>query len=473
MQYPLKTFSIAFRYYDEEKMVPLLSSIMFHNDLRKFEYKGTEEIFNKIQWPISYHIEHLTVFCDCRWRTVCSILSHLRSLRTLALKGANKYESDKFIDVQPNITQSTCLTSLSLETYTNITMNDIESLLLLLPKLTHLRLIGQDILTDPSLFDGCRWENFIKTKLTLLNRFEFWFTRYVVDNVDCTTVESLIATFRTSFWLETKHWCVKCDHISGKYRQYFYLYSIPISLDIFQYPNRYSEILHSILNTTDDNSTIIVETHALSLDLSKTVNERIQHQISPRMNYWFQSVVELTLEIEKNWPANLAEYLSTILNLSSLQTIHLDFKQECQFVVSLDNEVDTLFKHARDLISCKISCHNSERMKLITFNAICLKLPRRIKYLQTDITYVDDAKILLEQIEHLSHVTFQNSDAYGFAIKIIQQTPRIERDLAYEIECYAWIDDYPRANLVHFWLGKSINKQLSIRTNNKRMKRVR
>ncbi|CAF3850104.1 unnamed protein product [Rotaria sp. Silwood1] len=205
MQYPLKTFSISFRYCYEEKILPLLSSIMFQNDLRKFEYKGTEQIFNKIQWSISYHVEHLAVFCDCCWRTVYSILSHLRCLRTLILKEANKYESDKFINVQTNITQSTCLTSLSLETYTNITMNDIESLLLLLPKLTHLRLIGQDILTDPSLFDGSRWENFIKTKLSLLNRFEFRFTRSAVDNADCTTVESLIAAFRTSFWLETKH----------------------------------------------------------------------------------------------------------------------------------------------------------------------------------------------------------------------------------------------------------------------------
>ncbi|CAF4329700.1 unnamed protein product [Rotaria sp. Silwood2] len=157
-------------------------------------------------------------------------------------------------------------------------MNDIESLLLLLPKLTHLRLIGQDILTDPSSFDSSRWEHFIKTKLPLLNRFKFWFIRSVVDNADCTTVKSLITVFRTSFWLETKHWCVKCDHISGKYRQYFSLYSIPISLDMFLYPNGYSEILHSILNITDDNSTIIIETHELSLDLSKAMNERIQHQ---------------------------------------------------------------------------------------------------------------------------------------------------------------------------------------------------
>ncbi|CAF2783928.1 unnamed protein product [Rotaria sp. Silwood2] len=352
-------------------------------------------------------------------------------------------------------------------------MNDIESLLLLLPKLTHLRLIGQDILTDPSSFDSSRWENFIKTKLPLLNRFKFWFTRSVVDNADCTTVKSLITVFRTSFWLETKHWCVKCDNISGKYRQYFSLYSIPISLDMFLYPNGYSEILHSILNITDDNSTIIIETHELSLDLSKAMNERIQHQTSPRMNYWFENVVELTLEIEQNWSAYLAKYLSTMFNLSSLQPIHLDFKQECQFIVSLNDEIDTLFKHARNLRSVKISCRNSERMKLIIFNAICLKLPRRVKRPQTDITYVDDAKLLLEKIEHLSHATFQNSDAYGFVIKIIQQTPRIERDVAYEVECYAWVDDYPRANLVHFWLGKSINKQLNIQTNHKRMKRVR
>ncbi|CAF3585627.1 unnamed protein product [Rotaria sp. Silwood1] len=132
---------------------------------------------------------------------------------------------------------------------------------------------------------------------------------------------------------------------------------------------------------------------------------------NPITNYLFPNVTELTLMIDKQWPIDSIEHLSTILNLSNLQTLHLNFQCECKFAVNLDVEIDTLFKRACNLRSVQINCNDSERMKLITLNAICLKLPRHIKHLDTDITYVNDAKLILEGAEHLSNVTFRHSDA--------------------------------------------------------------
>ncbi|CAF1425033.1 unnamed protein product, partial [Rotaria sordida] len=168
-------------------------------------------------------------------------------------------------------------------------MSNIESILSLLPMLIHLRLIAQRRLTDPLLFDGFRWENFIKMKVPLLNKFEFSFIRYALDGEDCTTVESLIAPFRTLFWLELKRWFIKCDYEYSNYMQEFHLYSIPIFQDSFDYPDQQGKMTN------------------------------------PTTNYLFRNVTELTLTIDRKWPMGSIEHLSTIVNLSNLQTVQLYF----------------------------------------------------------------------------------------------------------------------------------------------------
>ncbi|CAF4444229.1 unnamed protein product, partial [Rotaria sp. Silwood2] len=146
--------------------------------------------------------------------------------------------------------------------------------------LTHFRLMGETDLWELSLFDGSQWENFIEMKLPLLNKFEFWFTRPVHDHAEPNTVESLIAPFQTPFWLEIKRWFVKCDYVDDDYDRKFYLYSIPIFLDSFDYSNQQGTILHSKLNITDNNAPIIVNTHRLDLNLSQMMTENIRNNVS-------------------------------------------------------------------------------------------------------------------------------------------------------------------------------------------------
>ena len=70
--------------------------------------------------------------------------------------------------------------------------------------------------------------------------------------------------------------------------------------------------------------------------------------------------------------------------------------------------MDTLFKQVSRLRSVRITCKNSERMKLISFNAVCLKLPSHVTHLDTEITHVEDALLILKRLEHLSHVEFRS-----------------------------------------------------------------
>ncbi|CAF3017084.1 unnamed protein product [Rotaria sp. Silwood2] len=275
----LTTLSIAPNVYYKDGPTALISSIISNNDLRKFEYTGFCNIFNKIQLPIQCGLEHLTI-SHSNWDSVYSIIFHLPYLQTLAVKNViwNQFNSITF--TYSDIPQPSHLTSLSLNFNYDMPINDVESVLSCLPMLMHLRLISERPLDDLQLFNGFRWENFIQTKLPLLNRFEFWFTCLVPTDSNCTTVESLIVSFQTSFWLEIKQWIIKCDYEYKKYHSKFHLYSIPIVRDNFDYYEQETTILHSALNTTDNHATIIVNARQLSLNLSQMMTNSISHLVS-------------------------------------------------------------------------------------------------------------------------------------------------------------------------------------------------
>ncbi|CAF1425053.1 unnamed protein product [Rotaria sordida] len=116
----------------------------------------------------------------------------------------------------------------------------------------------------------------------------------------------------------------------------FHLYSIPIFQDSFDYPGQGSRMIHSKLNIDDNNTTVIVNAHQLSIDLNHMMSENIQQKTNPTTNYLFRNVTELTLTIDRKWPIGSIEYLSTIVNLSNLRTIQLYF--ECEYIQSQSKE---------------------------------------------------------------------------------------------------------------------------------------
>ncbi|CAF2902963.1 unnamed protein product, partial [Rotaria sp. Silwood2] len=430
MKYPLKKFSISSNVLGSNNIATSLSAILSYHDFQKFEFDGSENILNEIQWPVSCGLEHVTIAQWYSWSTVYFVLSHLPFLRTLVLKDDSAGISFKeTIVTQYDIKQLCHLSSLSLNSRYNITTNNMRSLLVHLRMLTHLRLIGQQPLTDSLLFDGFQWENIIETKLPSLNKFEFWFSKHLYHYEDVTAVESIMTSFQTSFWLETKCWFVKCDYVENKYCRQLYLYSTPIYRYSFDYLDGENTILYSTTNNINNNATIIVNTQRLSLDLNKLMTKDIQQNTNRKMQYLFQNVRELTLMIGHQWSMGSIEYLSRILNLSNLEIICLHCQHGSKVDThGLDAEMDTLFKHTSNLRSFQMNCNNFERMASISLNGICLKLPSFIKHLSTDIMHMSDAKMILERVEHLSSVTFYRHDPYDFANEIIIWLRQHERD---------------------------------------------
>ncbi|CAF1419927.1 unnamed protein product [Rotaria sordida] len=86
-------------------------------------------------------------------------------------------------------------------------MDKLELLLSILPSIINL-----DLASSGRPFEFVRrlsqWEGFIRLKLPQLYRFEFCIFCYCSN---WENFESLIAAFRTSFWLEEKRWFVTCQ----------------------------------------------------------------------------------------------------------------------------------------------------------------------------------------------------------------------------------------------------------------------
>jgi hypothetical protein len=93
-----------------------------------------------------------------------------------------------------------------------LSMTDLEILLLLTPSLVHLDLVSSRSTFD-SIFDGSYWEQFIQNNLPFLNKFQFFFTYNANQYNPTISFDLLILPFRSPFWLSNKHWFVTCDYI--------------------------------------------------------------------------------------------------------------------------------------------------------------------------------------------------------------------------------------------------------------------
>ncbi|CAF3384278.1 unnamed protein product [Rotaria sp. Silwood2] len=195
-----------------------LSSLLSLNTLRKLVLNLGYYDIDEAQWFVPRRVENLTLIGPWNWSNIYFILNHSPHLRTLIVRDFSIDKSDESIITQSGMKQFDHLTSFSLYTESKITIYDMKTILKCFPNLAHMRLFDGNYetvnssfnpvyQTDSSLFDGYEWECFIETQLSRLKQFEFYFSRFALSNENyMSTMRSLIAPFRTPFWLENKHW---------------------------------------------------------------------------------------------------------------------------------------------------------------------------------------------------------------------------------------------------------------------------
>ncbi|CAF4087850.1 unnamed protein product [Rotaria sp. Silwood2] len=165
----LITFSFSIRKYDDRRRattITPLSSIIAQSTLRKLEF-NTFDSMPKISWPIDGITEYLTTNNRINIDDLCKIFQCSPHLHMLIM---NEIPAG----VINNVT-STCfrqLTSLTMQDL-RVTIDELESFLLLTSSLVYLKLIGGE-----EMLDGKRWEQFIQINLPQLDKFEFYFTEW-------------------------------------------------------------------------------------------------------------------------------------------------------------------------------------------------------------------------------------------------------------------------------------------------------
>jgi hypothetical protein len=198
-------------------------------NLRKLHLNNIKGIMQRISWPAECRLEHLTIRA-CGYCDYSGILHQLPHLQKLVMRDCNMHSIYSKALISSVSISSLSLTTLIISEY-SLSMNHLELLLSLTPSLRHLKMVS-DLNRLDSVFDGSHWEECIRTKLRSLVKLEFFFSYTVGRNQHYTSLDSLIAPFRTPFWLEDKHWFVTCSYVisSGT----IWLSTTPISMDCYQ-----------------------------------------------------------------------------------------------------------------------------------------------------------------------------------------------------------------------------------------------
>ncbi|CAF3200229.1 unnamed protein product [Rotaria sp. Silwood2] len=269
----LITFSFSIRKYDDRRRattITPLSSIIAQSTLRKLEF-NTFDSMPKISWPIDGITEYLTTNNRINIDDLCKIFQCSPHLHMLIM---NEIPAG----VINNVT-STCfrqLTSLTMQDL-RVTIDELESFLLLTSSLVYLKLIGGE-----EMLDGKRWEQFIQINLPQLDKFEFYFTEWKSTKQTLTDLELIIASFQTPFWIEHKKWFVTCEYECGVLRlNIISLYSIPICTSYMYYTSKSEKISLSTYPMMMNNDLLTMDNiKSLSLTLNQSTANDIQEKVS-------------------------------------------------------------------------------------------------------------------------------------------------------------------------------------------------
>ncbi|CAF1603234.1 unnamed protein product [Rotaria magnacalcarata] len=393
--------------------------------------------------------------------TICyEILPNLQILIVQGFSGLEILEvAEKPADSKPLLS----LTSLSLLSINMTDIEELKSLLSLVPNLTYFRINAMSELTD-SFYDGTQWEEIIRAKLPLLDHFKFCFEHCLSEKPESNIVEEHIAKFQTPFWLETKSLLVRCalESETNGHSWKLYLHSIPISEDYIEYYSDGKQIINSAVNKIDHDLELFINIRQLRLFIGQIPDTITSEGTRSCQRYLFPCVGKLTLVINEKWPIGTIQYLQNTVNLTNLETLQFEFSSTCQFETNLDADMHTLFEHTLNLRSLIINGNQSEQMNLTTYNSICLKLPQSVKYLSAHITHVEDAQRLLEKVNNLSRVTFQmipceSSFMDDIKERLLQAGIYVRLEMERDDIC-SWIErdepDEVHCYPVHLWLEK-------------------
>ncbi|CAF2937089.1 unnamed protein product [Rotaria sp. Silwood2] len=224
----------------------------FYNDL-DYQIEAT-------QWSFQYKLEHL-IMLKCLFQEYVAIIQHFPNLRTFVMRDCIVNNNEETMSSLFHSTYVSALKSLTIE-QCSLSMIALELLLSFTPTLVHLKFGSDERMLD-SIWDGYSWKRLIETKLPSLKQFEFVAFRSFSNANDThfISLKSIIAPFRTRFWLKEKHWTFTCDYVFRSHQ--IRLYTTPTELTNSNQTIRYEimstdgihRFTHRSINKTIDDCT--------------------------------------------------------------------------------------------------------------------------------------------------------------------------------------------------------------------------
>jgi len=245
-------------------------------------------------------------------------------------------------------------------------------------------------------------------------------------------------SFQTPFWLDKIHCFITCDYITNSRK--IMLYTLPICNTHFVYHIDLKKISLSNFTTRISDSDM---NYVQRLDLHMTKDIKIQNESSNHL--LFRNVTDLSLGNDDEWPENSLKFLSTILDLSRIVKLSLSVNFLPEHMLNTVSNINLLLNQASNLRSLLLFDYWTPENCMERMKTICSIISPNIKHLQIRVKDLNDIKYILEQVEHLTSVTFEYSQ-----ILTINHQDFIQ-SLAY-LNRYSSIWDSRQA--LHVWLGK-------------------
>jgi hypothetical protein len=157
----------------------------------------------------------------------------------------------------------------------------------------------------------------------------------------------------------------------------------------------------------------------------------------------FHNLSKLRLQVNGEWPTSSPEFLSTLINLSCLNELVLDVDLTHESAPNTIASIRTLLERASNVRSLIIT------NPFTNMQSICLVVPRYVQHLEVSVDSVDNMRMILEQLKHLSSITFDLSlDLQNSISEIIEWLINEGRDFTYESSRYS----------LKLWLNKSMDE---------------
>ncbi|CAF4083866.1 unnamed protein product, partial [Adineta steineri] len=264
----LKSLSFGQTNAQSRQQLTILSKIIDQHNLFPLRLSNLDYLVEHIFRPVQHVLKYIAIRI-CTYYQYRNILHSLPNLQTFQIEYCDNNDNDE--TVRSSATDRTYHQLKSLIIYNcQLPIEYLRLFLLLTPALVNLKLISPRKVYGP-VFDGSFWEQFIQIRLTKLNKFEFFFVYPIQRNLPVHSVDSIIATFRTPFWINDKHWFATCDHVVKTSQ--IILYTKPICMNDCEILVRcetlpMNSVCRLIKHRTNESGDIIATENLTVLDLT-------------------------------------------------------------------------------------------------------------------------------------------------------------------------------------------------------------